>query len=184
MWWSYKYANRIVHVSVFVVDVWDGLDECEINPAWNVVPVHAWYRGLWSNHLNFGLFIKQIYCITWRTVPVVLTNFMICLVCLDSFWSLECSMKQHRIPFIVFKLNWYWLVDLNDKTLFCCLEMWWETGVVKTAKKTQILWLVDITYWELENMKIRHQVYVHLLHSFSISKYSKVFRFHYYTWVI
>ncbi len=35
--------------------------------------------------LKFGPFIKQIYCIIWRTVPVVLATFMICLVCLDSF---------------------------------------------------------------------------------------------------
>ncbi len=26
-----KKANRVVHVSEFVVDVWDGLDECEIS---------------------------------------------------------------------------------------------------------------------------------------------------------
>ncbi len=56
--------------------------------------------------------------------------------------------------------------------------------LLKNAKKTQILWLVDVTYLELENIKIRHQVYVPLLHILSISKYSKVLRLRYKTRVI
>ncbi len=34
--------------------------------------------------------------------------------------------------------------------------------LLKNTKKTQILGLVDVTYLELENIKIRHQVYVPL----------------------
>ncbi len=32
MWWPYKKnKKRVVHVSEFVVGVWDGLDECQIS---------------------------------------------------------------------------------------------------------------------------------------------------------
>ncbi len=35
--------------SKFVVGVWDGLDECEIFPAWNFVPVRPWPMTLQWN---------------------------------------------------------------------------------------------------------------------------------------
>ncbi len=52
-------------------------------------------------------------------------------------------MKQHWIPFIVFKLNLYWLVDLNDiinVLFYFFIEMRCKTDVFKiNAKKTNLM---------------------------------------------
>ncbi len=46
-----------------------------------------------------------------------------------------------------------------------------ETEVVKKILRKHILGLVCHFYLDLENIKIRHQVYIPLLHSLSILKY-------------